>query len=49
MKIAEGVLALVYAFPVWYFLVRPRWPWDWKGTRKDITLRTRRHDWDDDD
>jgi hypothetical protein len=42
-------LSALYAFLIWWFLVRPRWPYDWKGTRRAIDLNRRRNKWGDDD
>jgi hypothetical protein len=48
MYVIYGVAAF-YTVLAWRFLVIPFWPWDWKGTRKEIKLKGRNHDWHDDD
>lgn len=45
----RAVATVIWSLFIWWLFVLPKWPWDWKGTRKDITLQTRRHDWDDDE
>jgi hypothetical protein len=45
-NVSDIVFSVCIGFFVWYFAVRPFYPWNWKGDRKVIKLKKGRKDWD---